>query len=131
MEGERTFDFTTPASEQYEKTVWNTGDIVTAQKLNNIENALSNLLPLFIHMNQETGALDRTWNEIYQALANRMVVLCVNQEYQRFQLLPFAAQADENIYVVGNEGQNVVFICSDPDDYPVWVSSPNDIPSSS
>ena len=111
---------TTPNSEQYTKTVWATGDIVTSEKLNNIENALSGLLPLFLHVNPETGALDHTWNEINEALASRVVVLCIDGGSTRSQIGIVSAQPDENTYITNTADERFLFQCSDPDDYPVY-----------
>ena len=115
-------DFTTPNSEQYTKTVWATGDIVTSEKLNNIENALSGLLPLFLHVNSETGALDHTWNEIHEALASRVVVLCIDGSPFRTQIIGIkSAHGEGTPYIISTTDQQYGFQCADQDDYPVFI----------
>ena len=54
----------------YEPTTWKDGDLVTSAKLNKLENgvaAASGASILIINMDMETGALDKTWQEIYDA----------------------------------------------------------------
>lgn len=123
--GHPTPEFTTPNSEQYTKTVWATGDIVTSEKLNNIENALSGLLPLFLHVNPETAALDHTWNEIHEALASRMVVLCIDQTDEgsfrgQIRITSLQSEGTPPYIIAFADDNNYGFQCSDPDDYPVY-----------
>lgn len=58
----------------YEKTNWNTGDKITAEKLNNIEDGIANIttgvFPILIVTDEEVERFDKTWTEINNALAN-------------------------------------------------------------
>jgi len=47
----------------YEPTIWKDGDVISAEKLNKIENAIGNVL--FININ--TSPLSVTWQDIYDA----------------------------------------------------------------
>ncbi len=64
----------------YEKTNWITGDVITAEKLNKMENGIedasggSGSSPLIVNMvadetDETTMSLDHTWREIYTALS--------------------------------------------------------------
>ena len=63
----------------YEKTNWITGDIITAEKLNKIENGIedasggSGSSPLIVNLNLDKDhmiySLDRTWRDIHTALS--------------------------------------------------------------
>lgn len=66
----------------YEKTVWQTGDIVTSEKLNKIENQLEACegKMLVVSLNNETGALNKTWQEIYDALIAGHIVTMIEHE---------------------------------------------------
>ena len=46
---------------------WQTGDTITAAKLNNMENGIAGAGALFVHVDFDSGALDKTWQEIYDA----------------------------------------------------------------
>lgn len=51
----------------YEPTNWKTGDVVTSAKLNKLEQGVSGGGVLKVTENPETHALDKTWQEIYDA----------------------------------------------------------------
>lgn len=62
----------------YEPTTWKTGDIVSSEGLNKIENGIASCNPLIIGTDSSaTGfVLDKTWQEIYDAIkAGRTAVL--------------------------------------------------------
>ena len=50
----------------YVKTVWETGDVITAEKLNNMEDQIEKLTPLIIeHTGDDVNVvLNKTWQEI-------------------------------------------------------------------
>jgi len=56
----------------YTPTEWNNGDVITAEKLNKLENGVaeggSGGGVLVIHLNNDTERLDKTWNEIHDAV---------------------------------------------------------------
>lgn len=71
----------------YTPTEWVCGDIITAEKLNKLENGLADCCggsaPLVVSVNSMTEAgqtvyiLDKTWREIYDACPN----VCFLEEY--------------------------------------------------
>lgn len=66
----------------YNKTTWATGDIVTAEKLNNIENGITNnniyTASIISNVDESTGeetvTLDKTWQEIFDATQSGRLV---------------------------------------------------------
>lgn len=66
----------------YTPTQWKDGDLVTSAKLNKMEQGIANGSggSLIVHMDQETGALDKTWKEIYDAMQEKYVCIVVNYE---------------------------------------------------
>ena len=58
----------------YTKNTWNTGDIVSSQKLNHMEDGIAGAYEVMVINNTEE-MLDKTWQEIYDAMAQGK--LCV------------------------------------------------------
>lgn len=66
----------------YNKTTWATGDIVTAEKLNNIENGIVNnniyMVSVISNVDEstedETLTLNKTWQEIFDAAQSGRLV---------------------------------------------------------
>ena len=68
----------------YTKNTWQTGDVVTSAKLNNIENGIAGPDPLVVTESKsgDNYVLDKTWNEIKTAIdANRVVWLKQTSDY--------------------------------------------------
>lgn len=54
----------------YSKTTWANGDVITAAKLNNMENGIAGAASvLALTMDGDTFAFDKTWQEIHDAIA--------------------------------------------------------------
>ena len=66
----------------YTPTQWKDGDLVTSAKLNKMEQGIASGSggSLIVHMNQETGVLDKTWKEIYDAIQEKYVCIVANHE---------------------------------------------------
>ena len=59
----------------YEKTTWQSGDVVTSEKLNNIENGIANREPLICDVD-ETYTLNQKAGDVWNAyLGGRAVLL--------------------------------------------------------
>ena len=58
----------------YTPTEWKTGDIVSSQRLNKLEEGAKDAYEVMV-INDNDGALDKTWQEIYDAMAQGK--LCV------------------------------------------------------
>lgn len=54
----------------YTPTVWQNGDVITAEKLNNIENGIENSNSTLIVTEDSEYALDKTYTEIKTAINN-------------------------------------------------------------
>ena len=56
----------------YVKNTWENGDVITAEKLNNMEDGISTAIESFIicHLNNETDALDVQAGELFEAYQN-------------------------------------------------------------
>lgn len=53
----------------YEPTNWKTGDVVTSTKLNHMEQGIADAGQMMVvRIDPDTGALQSTWQEIYDAL---------------------------------------------------------------
>lgn len=87
----------------YTKNTWETGDVVTAAKLNNMENGIAAACQvLFVHESVDysedstTYTLDKTWQEIHDALEVGIAVLFkVNNETEVGQMFISSAYLDE------------------------------------
>jgi hypothetical protein len=51
----------------YTPNTWATGDTITAQKLNNMEQGIAGAGALFVNIDVDFGTLDKTWQEIHDA----------------------------------------------------------------
>lgn len=53
----------------YEKNTWNKGDVITANKLNHMEDGIADGGVLFINIenNDNSYVMDKTWQQIYDA----------------------------------------------------------------
>jgi hypothetical protein len=67
----------------YEKNTWKTGDIVSSQKLNHMEDGIANSENVFIvrgaTINDDglTGTLDKTWQQIRDAMGSKICVIVI------------------------------------------------------
>lgn len=108
----------------YEPTNWQAGDIVTSAKLNKIEQGIAaGGGVLVVHANEE-GALDKTWQEIYDA---DVCFVNVNDDGVKAFYYISTIQNDNNTYIVSffapNDVSAITFISSSPDDYPTINNS--------
>lgn len=115
----------------YEPTNWRDGDVVTSAKLNKIEQGIAaGGGVLIVHINEQ-GVLDKTWQEIYDAVPN--VVLCEEsplseQAFKNVAYLTLLRRTSENRYDIywfaGEPSDNsYIFIntaTQSPDDYPTF-----------
>lgn len=62
----------------YEPTNWKTGDVVTSAKLNKLENAVAGAGGVLV-INDQNNTLDKTYQEIENAFANKMLCVVFSQ----------------------------------------------------
>lgn len=82
----------------YEPTEWKTGDIITADKLNNIESGIVDTDEFIIHLGGTTEdeasdafandkfTFDKTWNEVYTAFKSKKKCRIVLNPYAETML---------------------------------------------
>ena len=62
----------------YNKTTWQTGDTVIAEKLNNMENGIADSATMIINVSEQ-GVMDKTWSEVMSALHTGKRVIIINE----------------------------------------------------
>lgn len=86
----------------YEKNTWQTGDVVTAAKLNNMENGIADANTMIINVSEQ-GVMDKTWLEIHTALSSgkRVITIVTYEEFESVeQYRTVSAGKNEDIYGV-------------------------------
>ncbi len=111
----------------YEPTNWKIGDIVTSAKLNKIENAVANLAGgagnLIVH--DVEGRLDKTWQEIYNALnvGRNCILLEIGSQFANQNRITTARyDSPTSTYIVNVQypDENSLYKTNDADGYPVY-----------
>lgn len=85
----------------YTPTTWAAGDTVTAAKLNKLEQGVAAGGVLVVHIDEEYTTLDKTWQEIHDALAQGIPCVTVfteNNDVEQGQIVFVSASA--GIYYV-------------------------------
>lgn len=59
----------------YEKQTWQTGEVITEQKLNHMEDGIAMGGVLIVHLDKTEGALDKTWQQIHDAARSKVVFI--------------------------------------------------------
>lgn len=109
----------------YEKQTWNTGDIITATKLNHIEDGIANVILIVNSIydeDTEIEALDKTWQEI----ADAIFAVVKQNDGGMFSYNPVAAigVAQGKYFISIVDGiENVNFSCSAPNECPIYDGS--------
>ncbi len=124
----------------YNKTTWKTGDVITAEKLNNAENGIAAASPFIINLVVDevagTLSLDQTYGAILAAqLAGRYCPVISPEvpdmlpaEPYGFVYKAYGSDGSYNVDVANDKatiGEThlalclVIFTCSSADDYPV------------
>lgn len=120
----------------YVKTTWETGDLITAEKLNNMEGGIEALQPLIITVNKDadtgTRTMDKTFAEIASALsAGRYCVAVYGGDHPGLMGPVSGIQMADYSISVGSSGSTggtnqtmkaTVFIAENgDDDYPAYT----------
>ena len=114
----------------YEPTNWKTGDVVTSAKLNKLENAVAGAGGvLVVNINNQSGALDKTWQEIHDALmAGYYVSIPFTEGASTSQILVLEVEASDgyNVYgaLFGDEKITFMFSTDSTEGYPVHQNEP-------
>lgn len=116
----------------YEKTTWETGDIVTAEKLNNIENGIENAGGggVFVVGFQEGGAaLNKTWKEIHDAIASGKPAFVFGVDDENYTIDVVSAVYSVNVLLPPSSnyyiivGSNDVYVTDNETGYPTYDNS--------
>ena len=114
----------------YEKQTWVTGEVITKEKLNHMEDGIVNSGGVIASNFGEDYTLDKTWNEINTALRNGQLVILNGTDGDTALCGPVVettidGDSSGSIYVVVmitvTSDQTVIpvaFTTSDPDGYP-------------
>lgn len=91
----------------YNKTTWANGDVITADKLNNIEDGISNLKQLIVTFDYDENdqlIANKTFAEVYQHLENGGTVACLWDD----NIILCQGYDDEAIWFI-NELEELIF----------------------
>jgi len=87
----------------YTPTNWKSGDVITSAKLNKLENgvAASGGGCLVLEISLETGALNKTWKEIYDACQQMVVLLPSMYEEAEGRMIFYLINAQKRTLISG------------------------------
>ncbi len=110
----------------YSKTNWQTGDTITAEKLNHAEqgiydNSTSGGSVMMVH--DSDGVLDKTWEEIHDADFAVLKITYNDNFTSTFIIL--GTEIDHGVYMVyfGHIGEdNIAYMTSSTSGYPTIIS---------
>lgn len=120
----------------YDKQNWQTGDVITANKLNHIEDGIAGAGGggVVVHITEEEDVftLDKTWNELQELLSSGALVVALSEDvgYTTMQFLS-QAHSDNGTYAVAfisasikpdwtGETAVAVYSCESADGYPYF-----------
>lgn len=109
----------------YTKNTWKTGDIVSSQKLNHMEDGIANSENVFIvggvslgENDGLEGTLDKTWQEIHDAMLSKICFVVIagdnNIKQELIEDVYVNQGGDYSVSISGNE-----FITSEANGYPI------------
>ena len=117
----------------YEPTVWSGGDVITAPKMNKLENAVAAAsnggCVLYVTENEQTGALSATGQEIINVVTAGGYVVLKITDMGMTTLLPLAVYGSQGGNVVGFmfyvpiNSNPVSYLCNALSEYPVAEDS--------
>ena len=107
----------------YTPTTWATGDVITQEKLNNIEQGIVQAV-LGVGWNDDGSGLNKTWQEIRDAAAGGSVVVLNGANPMNDNVtygILMSATSTNSVYRVQFlfGGSTSSFSCSSADDYPI------------
>lgn len=102
----------------YTKNTWNTGDIVSSQKLNHMEDGIVGAYEVMV-INDDDGTLDKTWQEIHDAMAQGKLCVVMGAVETGFSVSPVTLV---NIGIGGvykvEAGESSTYTASSATEYP-------------
>lgn len=113
----------------YTPTVWETGDVITAQKLNKMENGIAGIngvLSITVSDSGDDSILSATWQEINDAIENHTPVFVFVDGNTTMPQMVYATTSDDGyeaiLYDISVQTL-MVYSCESADDFPIY--SPN------
>lgn len=108
----------------YTPNTWANGDVITSAKLNNMEQGIANAGgggggALFV--NDVEGTLDKTWQEIFDAMSETIVAILKNDgDTEKYSFMVVDAYADEGEYgvIAKTAASDATYIATSADGYP-------------
>ena len=109
----------------YTPTNWKTGDIVTSEKLNHMEGGITNSENVFfvggVTLGEDKaslgGTLDKTWQEIHDAMQNKICIVVIPTDGGFLQDFVSGAIMIDGAYIVIIDG--IQFSTSTASGYPI------------
>lgn len=115
----------------YTPTEWNTGDIVTAEKLNKLENGVAGgsgdgnfIVNILFDETTHGATLDKTWQEIKDATdAGKLVLAYSNGGIDGMTFLFLIVAIEEYEITILNvlDKSDIPFTANDANDYPCYT----------
>lgn len=114
----------------YDKQNWQTGDVITANKLNHIEDGIAGaggggmlVISAVYDEQTDTTTLDKTWQEIHDATFSIIITdnPMIGKVYDYISAVgPMMGNYGvTTAFLSGDEVQNSIYVCNSADDYPV------------
>ena len=100
----------------YEPNTWATGDVITADKLNHIEQGISGVV---FHITAQDNTLDATYSEVKAALDAGRICIVKKSGESTIQLVVSCYAIDSDYYVTTENSTN--YIADSLDGYPIAV----------
>lgn len=105
----------------YTPTVWNTGDIVSSQKLNKLEEGVEGAYEVMV-INDNNGTLDKTWQEIHDAMVSGIPCVVISNSGESIKAVQ-AVEGTTGAYFVSTQD---VYTSNESNGFPALSSLPED-----
>lgn len=113
----------------YTPTTWETGDIITAEKLNNMESGIAEAGNVFlIGLTTENTVFTKTFGEIKSALINGcLIAVAINGDGAEYQMIPRSIMKNLDsggtVFIDDPEtlGEMLTYVAATDNDYPTYV----------
>lgn len=111
----------------YNKQTWATGETITAEKLNHIEDGIADnavASTLVVHINADGNGdptMDKTWQEIYDALESGAIVVCpdnANENGVSLYMFMYAGEQVGTYIVKAEQSADIAFTTNSSNGYP-------------
>lgn len=110
----------------YEKQTWVTGEVITKEKLNHMEDGIANGgsgIFLFSFTDVQTMTLNKTWNEMKSALESNLLPIGFANtavDTRMVAIVTGVANEEEGVYIVlvNGDTRTIVLSTDNPDGYP-------------